>query len=93
MRSTSVVLALGVVFTASGAASTCDDADGNSLLQVRKVIRVHEQTMKAHDLLRSMRAVANSFTAETAVTMTPDDVNAAIGTANTALQTMLPTFE
>jgi len=94
MRSTNFVLALGGVFTAFSAASTCDDeADGNSLLQARKVIRVHEQAMTAHDFLQSMRVVANSFTTDSAVTMTPEDVNEAIGTANTALQTMLPMFE
>jgi len=57
------------------------------------VIRVHEQGKTAHDFLQSVRAVANSFTTDSAVTMTPEDVNAAIGTANTALQTMLPMFE
>jgi len=74
--------------------STCDDADASSLLQARKLLRVQRtQTEDANYLLRSMRDVANSFTEGSAVTMTPADVNAAIGTANTALQTMFPLFQ
>merc|ERR1740130_2512018 len=44
-------------------------------------------------LLKSMHDVASSFTKGSAITMTPAEVNAALGTAETALQAMLPMFE
>jgi len=92
MRSVFAALSVYGAFShAPNALSTCNDADTSSLLQAKSLVRIHRTDMtKADSLLDSMRNVARSFAEGSDVTMTPVDVNAAIGTANTALQTMLP---
>lgn len=72
----------------------CDaTTDESTLLQGLQSVRKHhtEQTADSK-LLESLRDVANSFTKDGVVTMTPEEVNAAVGTANDVLQTMFPTF-
>ena len=90
-----------IVFSACGvadAASSCD-ADSQSLLQSRSSVRQmavvgNNYTMltDADQLLETMQHVASSLAKDSDSTMTPDEVNEAIGTANQALNTMLPTF-
>jgi len=94
----SVLLVSSVCCAFSHASSTCNsntelDQDGNSLLQAKSSVRKHVQRQDAKTLLLSMQDVANSFTKDSVASMTPAEVNAAIGTANTALHTMLPMIE
>lgn len=100
MRSIFLVLsACGAVSQDSSDAMTCNDADSNSLLQARSLVR-DQRTQKAKvqadadNLLTTLRKAARSFTDDAAAdaTMTPEEVNEALGTANTILQTMFPTF-
>jgi len=102
MRSVLFVLsASGAVSHASTTctSSTCastdkEEADANSLLQAQSLVRKQRAKMTdANELLESMQGVANSFTKGAVDTMTPDQVNDAIGTANAALQSMLPLLE
>jgi len=71
--------------------STCE-TDASSLLQAKTVLR-HSNFLDANEVLKSVQKVANSFTKNSADTMTTDDVNAALGAANSALSALLPTFE
>jgi len=96
MRSVLLLIAWGATSHASETCTSgkCNDADVNSLLQARSLIRQHRaQVTDANALLKSMHDVASSFTKGSAVTMTPAEVTAALGTAETALQAMLPMFE
>lgn len=70
----------------------CGNADASSLLQARSVVRHATTDANADALLQSLRQTANSFKKGAVVTMTPEEVNIAIGTASGALSTMLPVF-
>jgi len=71
--------------------STCKDEDASSLLQARASVH-RAKTTDAKTVLKSVQDVANSLRRGSQATMDPDQVNAALGTANTALQAMLPMF-
>jgi len=58
--------------------------------QVRKLQK--ERSKNADELLKSLQEAALSFTKDATATMTPAEVNEAIGTANEVLETMFPTF-
>jgi len=70
---------------------TCDAEEG-VLLQAKSLIRKHKQTntKDANGLLQSLRSVATSLKKGSDVSMSPDEVNAAIGTASSTLDTMFP---
>jgi len=91
MRSVLILLsACGAIACDSG---TCDiDPDGNSLMQAKSLVRLRTNVKSAQELLQSVRNVADSLAEGSDVSMTPEDVNAAIGTVNSALQTMMPSF-
>lgn len=91
MKSVFLVLsACGALSNVSAAFGTCDDADGNSLLQASKTVHVHNKAIDAATVLKSMQDVANSLRKDSDMTKTPDEVDAALETANTALQSMFP---
>jgi len=88
MRSMPLLLS---VCGAVSCTSTCKDEDASSLLQARASVH-RAKTTDAKTVLKSVQDVANSLRRGSQATMDPDQVNAALGTANTALQAMLPMF-
>jgi hypothetical protein len=85
----SVLKLLSVYGAIACEANSCD-VDEESLLQAKSSVRRHKQTQSAEDLLQSLQHVAKSFTEGSGVSMSPDQVNAALGTATSALETMFP---
>lgn len=96
MRSIFLVLsACGAVSQHSSDPMTCNDADSNSLLQARSLVRAQRtQKTDADNLLKTLREAARSFTDDSAAdaTMTPEEATEAIRRANSVLETMFPTF-
>jgi len=88
----SAVVLLSVCGAVGSTSATCEnDVDSQALLQSKRVVR-HQGNREstANDLLNSMQKVASSLTKDQSVTMTPEEVNAAVGQASTALSTMFP---
>jgi len=87
----SAVAFLTVYGAIGSAPSTCEnDGDAQALLQSKKVVRKHMQSSDSGALLESMQQVALSLTKDSSVSMTPEEVNAAIAEASAALVTMFP---
>lgn len=84
---------LAAMSRACVATPACDtEADANSMLQTKSKVRKPKnapQSAEAEALLQTVKGLANSLKNSE---MTPEDANAAIGTAQAALGAMTPTF-